>query len=315
MSGPARLKQVLLPPSCLPDDDLQIHSHRSTEASRYRNCRISPRHMFPAGYLWISLPLRRFSAGLAGITTVLTMTTLSTISRKSLPKVSYITAMDLFVSVCFIFTFAALMEYGTLHYFTSNRQTKKTKANISAQVRLSSVFDWIRGVGGETLKWLCWLHRTKAPAWPTCGRAPPCCRWTTLCRTTRRTASPTSVWMGRTVPASSAASTTAAQVPGVRTGCMSTFPRSTRTPEFSSPLLLAFSIWCTGSGICICEVQGEKGSWSFTCAIFWQELRCSCLQCKGSSLPDAAGDDSREGKSFAHIKLQGTTEETLPLNF
>uniref|UniRef100_A0A8C7HIT1 Gamma-aminobutyric acid type A receptor subunit gamma1 n=1 Tax=Oncorhynchus kisutch TaxID=8019 RepID=A0A8C7HIT1_ONCKI len=60
-----------------------------------------------------------------GITTVLTMTTLSTISRKSLPKVSYVTAMDLFVSVCFIFTFAALMEYGTLHYFTSNRQSKK----------------------------------------------------------------------------------------------------------------------------------------------------------------------------------------------
>ncbi|KTG31193.1 hypothetical protein cypCar_00015362 [Cyprinus carpio] len=64
-----------------------------------------------------------------GITTVLTMTTLSTISRKSLPKVSYVTAMDLFVSVCFIFTFAALMEYGTLHYFTSNRQNKKTKSS------------------------------------------------------------------------------------------------------------------------------------------------------------------------------------------
>ncbi|XP_077157994.1 gamma-aminobutyric acid receptor subunit gamma-1 isoform X1 [Paroedura picta] len=61
-----------------------------------------------------------------GITTVLTMTTLSTIARKSLPKVSYVTAMDLFVSVCFIFVFAALMEYGTLHYFTSNKTgTKK----------------------------------------------------------------------------------------------------------------------------------------------------------------------------------------------
>nr|XP_040055338.1 gamma-aminobutyric acid receptor subunit gamma-1 isoform X4 [Gasterosteus aculeatus aculeatus] len=69
-----------------------------------------------------------------GITTVLTMTTLSTISRKSLPKVSYVTAMDLFVSVCFIFTFAALMEYGTLHYFTSNRQTKKGKANNVTQM-------------------------------------------------------------------------------------------------------------------------------------------------------------------------------------
>lgn len=70
----------------------------------------------------------------SGITTVLTMTTLSTISRKSLPKVSYVTAMDLFVSVCFIFTFAALMEYGTLHYFTSNRQTKKAKASMHTQV-------------------------------------------------------------------------------------------------------------------------------------------------------------------------------------
>ncbi|KAG2466236.1 GBRG1 protein, partial [Polypterus senegalus] len=65
---------------------------------------------------------------MVSITTVLTMTTLSTISRKSLPKVSYVTAMDLFVSVCFIFTFAALMEYGTLHYFTSNRKAKKEKA-------------------------------------------------------------------------------------------------------------------------------------------------------------------------------------------
>lgn len=62
------------------------------------------------------------------------MTTLSTISRKSLPKVSYVTAMDLFVSVCFIFTFAALMEYGTLHYFTSNRPAKKSKVNSNTQV-------------------------------------------------------------------------------------------------------------------------------------------------------------------------------------
>ncbi|MBZ3878442.1 Gamma-aminobutyric acid receptor subunit gamma-1 [Sciurus carolinensis] len=64
---------------------------------------------------------------ISGITTVLTMTTLSTIARKSLPKVSYVTAMDLFVSVCFIFVFAALMEYGTLHYFTSNKKGKTTR--------------------------------------------------------------------------------------------------------------------------------------------------------------------------------------------
>lgn len=68
-----------------------------------------------------------FSICLPGITTVLTMTTLSTIARKSLPKVSYVTAMDLFVSVCFIFVFSALVEYGTLHYFVSNRKPSKDK--------------------------------------------------------------------------------------------------------------------------------------------------------------------------------------------
>ncbi|KAJ8269467.1 hypothetical protein COCON_G00120740 [Conger conger] len=74
-----------------------------------------------------------------GITTVLTMTTLSTISRKSLPKVSYVTAMDLFVSVCFIFTFAALIEYGTLHYFTSNKSKdpKASKTEKCREVRTS----------------------------------------------------------------------------------------------------------------------------------------------------------------------------------
>lgn len=35
--------------------------------------------------------------------------------------------MDLFVSVCFIFVFAALIEYGTLHYFVSNRKPSAKK--------------------------------------------------------------------------------------------------------------------------------------------------------------------------------------------
>ncbi|XP_061681567.1 gamma-aminobutyric acid receptor subunit gamma-3 [Syngnathoides biaculeatus] len=55
-----------------------------------------------------------------GITTVLTMTTLSTVARTSLPRVSYVTAMDLFVTVCFLFVFAALMEYATLNYYSNS---------------------------------------------------------------------------------------------------------------------------------------------------------------------------------------------------
>ncbi|XP_078231802.1 gamma-aminobutyric acid receptor subunit gamma-3 isoform X5 [Callithrix jacchus] len=67
----------------------------------------------------------------AGITTVLTMTTLSTIARNSLPRVSYVTAMDLFVTVCFLFVFAALMEYATLNYYSSCRKPAATKKAAS----------------------------------------------------------------------------------------------------------------------------------------------------------------------------------------
>uniref|UniRef100_A0A3B4AWS9 Uncharacterized protein n=1 Tax=Periophthalmus magnuspinnatus TaxID=409849 RepID=A0A3B4AWS9_9GOBI len=59
---------------------------------------------------WInkeSVPART----VAGITTVLTMTTLSISARQSLPKVSYATAMDWFIAVCFGFVAFALVEF------------------------------------------------------------------------------------------------------------------------------------------------------------------------------------------------------------
>uniref|UniRef100_A0A667ZVD2 Gamma-aminobutyric acid receptor subunit gamma-3 n=1 Tax=Myripristis murdjan TaxID=586833 RepID=A0A667ZVD2_9TELE len=69
-----------------------------------------------------------------GITTVLTMTTLSTVARTSLPRVSYVTAMDLFVTVCFLFVFAALMEYATLNYYSySTRRPSCSKTTRSHQ--------------------------------------------------------------------------------------------------------------------------------------------------------------------------------------
>ncbi|XP_030047206.1 gamma-aminobutyric acid receptor subunit alpha-4 [Microcaecilia unicolor] len=61
-----------------------------------------------------------------GITTVLTMTTLSISARHSLPKVSYATAMDWFIAVCFAFVFSALIEFAAVNYFT-NAQMEKVK--------------------------------------------------------------------------------------------------------------------------------------------------------------------------------------------
>ncbi|XP_015679204.1 gamma-aminobutyric acid receptor subunit alpha-4-like, partial [Protobothrops mucrosquamatus] len=60
------------------------------------------------------------------ITTVLTMTTLSISARHSLPKVSYATAMDWFIAVCFAFVFSALIEFAAVNYFT-NIQIEKAK--------------------------------------------------------------------------------------------------------------------------------------------------------------------------------------------
>uniref|UniRef100_A0A8C6TBE5 Gamma-aminobutyric acid type A receptor gamma3 subunit n=1 Tax=Neogobius melanostomus TaxID=47308 RepID=A0A8C6TBE5_9GOBI len=66
---------------------------------------------------WVSFWIKK-DATPARTALVLTMTTLSTVARTSLPRVSYVTAMDLFVTVCFLFVFAAVMEYATLNYYS-----------------------------------------------------------------------------------------------------------------------------------------------------------------------------------------------------
>ncbi|XP_069057812.1 gamma-aminobutyric acid receptor subunit alpha-4 isoform X4 [Pleurodeles waltl] len=66
---------------------------------------------------------------ITGITTVLTMTTLSISARHSLPKVSYATAMDWFIAVCFAFVFSALIEFAAVNYFT-NIQMEKAKKKV-----------------------------------------------------------------------------------------------------------------------------------------------------------------------------------------
>ncbi|XP_030649525.1 gamma-aminobutyric acid receptor subunit alpha-4 [Chanos chanos] len=69
-----------------------------------------------------------------GITTVLTMTTLSISARHSLPKVSYATAMDWFIAVCFAFVFSALIEFAAVNYFTNAQaeRAKKKQAKAAA---------------------------------------------------------------------------------------------------------------------------------------------------------------------------------------
>src|SRR6185503_3384526 len=60
-----------------------------------------------------------------GITTVLTMTTISTGVRSSLPRISYVKAIDIYLVMCFIFVFAALLEYAVVNYTYWGRRAKK----------------------------------------------------------------------------------------------------------------------------------------------------------------------------------------------
>ncbi|XP_075401096.1 gamma-aminobutyric acid receptor subunit alpha-4 isoform X3 [Tenrec ecaudatus] len=81
---------------------------------------------------------------ITGITTVLTMTTLSISARHSLPKVSYATAMDWFIAVCFAFVFSALIEFAAVNYFT-NIQMEKAKRKTSKPLQEIAALPALRG--------------------------------------------------------------------------------------------------------------------------------------------------------------------------
>ncbi|KAG8505469.1 Gamma-aminobutyric acid receptor subunit delta [Galemys pyrenaicus] len=63
-----------------------------------------------------------------GITTVLTMTTLMVSARSSLPRASAIKALDVYFWICYVFVFAALVEYAFAHFNADYRKKQKAKA-------------------------------------------------------------------------------------------------------------------------------------------------------------------------------------------
>ncbi|XP_063724611.1 glycine receptor subunit alpha-4-like isoform X4 [Symsagittifera roscoffensis] len=75
---------------------------------------------------WISADASPARVAL-GITTVLTMTTQSSGALQSLPKVSYVKAIDLWMAVCLLFVFAALIEFAAVNYFSRKAKKKKLR--------------------------------------------------------------------------------------------------------------------------------------------------------------------------------------------
>ncbi|KAI4563185.1 hypothetical protein MJT46_010794 [Ovis ammon polii x Ovis aries] len=69
----------------------------------------------------------------AGITTVLTMTTLMVSARSSLPRASAIKALDVYFWICYVFVFAALVEYAFAHFNADYRKKQKAKVKVKEQ--------------------------------------------------------------------------------------------------------------------------------------------------------------------------------------
>ncbi|KAK6746157.1 hypothetical protein RB195_012335 [Necator americanus] len=75
---------------------------------------------------WVSFWLNReaVQARVAiGVTTVLTMTTLMTSTNASLPKVSYVKSLDIFLGMCFFIVFASLLEYAAIGYLMKRNRS------------------------------------------------------------------------------------------------------------------------------------------------------------------------------------------------
>nr|XP_021512220.1 gamma-aminobutyric acid receptor subunit delta [Meriones unguiculatus] len=66
-----------------------------------------------------------------GITTVLTMTTLMVSARSSLPRASAIKALDVYFWICYVFVFAALVEYAFAHFNADYRKKRKAKVKVA----------------------------------------------------------------------------------------------------------------------------------------------------------------------------------------
>ncbi|KAG7201051.1 hypothetical protein KM043_017600 [Ampulex compressa] len=73
-----------------------------------------------------------------GITTVLTMTTISTGVRSSLPRISYVKAIDIYLVMCFVFVFAALLEYAAVNYTYWGARAKKKAKKSNEDKRVMS---------------------------------------------------------------------------------------------------------------------------------------------------------------------------------
>ncbi|XP_004686037.1 PREDICTED: gamma-aminobutyric acid receptor subunit epsilon [Condylura cristata] len=146
---------------------------------------------------WVSFWIKKDSAPARtslGITSVLTMTTLGSFTRKHFPRVSYITALDFYIAVCFVFCFCALMEFAVLNFLTYNhtRSRRAPKLRHSRSLTRARAASRARARALQQEAFVCQVEESveeeeeqeqlSCPAQQSLGlgstqRARGCCKW------------------------------------------------------------------------------------------------------------------------------------------
>lgn len=83
-----------------------------------------------------------------GLLTVLTMTTQSTGVNQSMPRVSYIKAIDVWMSMCLMFVFCGLVEYAIVNVLSRKKPRPRPVAQATFPMRL--LYRTAAGVGGDS---------------------------------------------------------------------------------------------------------------------------------------------------------------------
>ena len=78
--------------------------------------------------------------------TVLTTSTIIQGLKNSLPQVSYLTALDIYLWACFLFVFAAVLEYVALNIMVRQRANASFKVNFS-RMPLRRLIHSVIGIG------------------------------------------------------------------------------------------------------------------------------------------------------------------------
>ncbi|XP_077983267.1 glycine receptor subunit alpha-2-like [Glandiceps talaboti] len=83
---------------------------------------------------WISADAAPARVGL-GITTVLTMTTQSSGILSSLPRVSYIKAIDVWMTTCLVFVFGALLEFAAVNFLVTEAKASEKRRKKEEKIK------------------------------------------------------------------------------------------------------------------------------------------------------------------------------------